>query len=270
MATATKMENVRGFPDYLEKSETGAVGRALAFCGYGTQFAPELEESNRLADAPYPVGGGNRFGGGDGRPGNRMGAPRPGGDARPYAPRSRSNQRRPTSPTSTTRARPPRTRRRRPRGPLRSPSGPPLHRSRPGRRTRTTIPSPSPTSPRRVPRLRRPCAPLAARQPRPPTRPAIRSCRATSAPRRAAPSRSRPDRSACRRPSSDGRCARATSATRRPSPPAPRAAAAPPSRRWPTRCYRGVNRRDAEDAERRNSLILSASSASLRFVFQWT
>lgn len=52
MATATKMENVKGFPDYLEKSETGAVGRALAFCGYGTQFAPELEEGERLADGP--------------------------------------------------------------------------------------------------------------------------------------------------------------------------------------------------------------------------
>jgi hypothetical protein len=60
MATATKMENVRGFGDYLEKAETGSVGRALAYCGYGTQFAPELEEGGRLADAPYPMGG-NRF-----------------------------------------------------------------------------------------------------------------------------------------------------------------------------------------------------------------
>lgn len=52
MATATKMENVRGFPDYLEKAETGSVGRALAMCGYGTQFAPEFDEGDRLADAP--------------------------------------------------------------------------------------------------------------------------------------------------------------------------------------------------------------------------
>ncbi len=44
---------------------TGAVGRALAYCGYGTQFAPELEEGNRLADAPRGGGGGmNRFGSG--------------------------------------------------------------------------------------------------------------------------------------------------------------------------------------------------------------
>lgn len=53
MATATKMENVQGFADYLEKAETGSVGRALAYCGFGTQFAPELEEaSGRFADAP--------------------------------------------------------------------------------------------------------------------------------------------------------------------------------------------------------------------------
>ena len=64
MATATKMENVRGFPDYLEKAETGSVGRALALCGYGTAFAPELEEGDRLADAPR--GGGNRYGTGPG------------------------------------------------------------------------------------------------------------------------------------------------------------------------------------------------------------
>jgi hypothetical protein len=57
MATATKMENVRGFPDYLEKAETGSVGRALAYCGFGTQFAPELEEESRFADAPYASSG---------------------------------------------------------------------------------------------------------------------------------------------------------------------------------------------------------------------
>jgi hypothetical protein len=58
MATATKMENVRGFGDYLEKAETGSVGRALAFCGYGTQYATELDENPRIAEP----GGGNRFG----------------------------------------------------------------------------------------------------------------------------------------------------------------------------------------------------------------
>jgi hypothetical protein len=59
MAKGTKMENVRGFGDWLEKAETGAIGRALAVCGYGTQFAPDLDESpdggNNPVDTPYPV-----------------------------------------------------------------------------------------------------------------------------------------------------------------------------------------------------------------------
>lgn len=41
MAQATKMEDVRGFQDFLEKAETGAIGRALGFCGFGTQFCGE-------------------------------------------------------------------------------------------------------------------------------------------------------------------------------------------------------------------------------------
>lgn len=52
IATAHKVETKAGFSDYLEKAETGSVGRALAMCGYGTQFAPELDEAERLADAP--------------------------------------------------------------------------------------------------------------------------------------------------------------------------------------------------------------------------
>ena len=74
MATATKMEDQRGFGDFIEKAETGSVGRALAYCGYGTQFAPELEESGRFADAPFGGGGNgggmsaNRFAGGNNRP----------------------------------------------------------------------------------------------------------------------------------------------------------------------------------------------------------
>ncbi len=42
IATGTKMETRVGFPDYVEKAETGAIGRALAVAGFGTQFAPEL------------------------------------------------------------------------------------------------------------------------------------------------------------------------------------------------------------------------------------
>lgn len=54
MAVGTKREDIRGFPDYIEKAETGAVGRALALVGYGTQFAPELDEVNaeRFVDSP--------------------------------------------------------------------------------------------------------------------------------------------------------------------------------------------------------------------------
>jgi hypothetical protein len=70
IATATKREDVRGFGDYIEKAETGSVGRALVLCGYGTQFAPELEEGGRFAD-------GNRGGGMAGRPnGNGAGGMR--------------------------------------------------------------------------------------------------------------------------------------------------------------------------------------------------
>ncbi len=54
IATGHKMETKLGFADYLEKSETGAIGRALAMCSYGTQFcADELDEGERIVDAPH-------------------------------------------------------------------------------------------------------------------------------------------------------------------------------------------------------------------------
>lgn len=52
LATARKRESEDGFADYIEKAETGAIGRALAMCGYGTLQAPEFDEGERLADAP--------------------------------------------------------------------------------------------------------------------------------------------------------------------------------------------------------------------------
>ncbi len=53
IATSHKFENQQGFPDFLEKAETGAIGRALALIGYGTQFcADELDEGDRIVDSP--------------------------------------------------------------------------------------------------------------------------------------------------------------------------------------------------------------------------
>ena len=56
MAKGTKMETSRGFADFVEKAETGSIGRALAVCGFGTQFAPELDEGERIVDSPLPIG----------------------------------------------------------------------------------------------------------------------------------------------------------------------------------------------------------------------
>lgn len=54
-ASATKKETKSDFPDFVEKSETGSIGRALAIIGMGTQFCTQdLEEGNRLADSPIP------------------------------------------------------------------------------------------------------------------------------------------------------------------------------------------------------------------------
>ncbi len=49
---AVKSESAVDFDDYIEKADTGATGRALAKIGYGTQFAPELDEQHRIVDAP--------------------------------------------------------------------------------------------------------------------------------------------------------------------------------------------------------------------------
>jgi hypothetical protein len=56
-ATALKREDKTHFMDFLEKSETGSVGRALGMLGYGTQFAPEFDEmagqlEPRIVDTP--------------------------------------------------------------------------------------------------------------------------------------------------------------------------------------------------------------------------
>lgn len=53
IATGTKSEKAASFPEYIEKAESGAIGRALAALGYGTQFTlHEFDEEHRLADSP--------------------------------------------------------------------------------------------------------------------------------------------------------------------------------------------------------------------------
>lgn len=58
-ASATKSERAVDFPDFIEKANTGAVGRALAMIGFGTQFTgPEFDEgTERIVDAPVDRSG---------------------------------------------------------------------------------------------------------------------------------------------------------------------------------------------------------------------
>ena len=51
-ATGHGSETKADFGDYIEKAETKAVGRALAMLGFGTQFAPDLDEGHRIVDTP--------------------------------------------------------------------------------------------------------------------------------------------------------------------------------------------------------------------------
>lgn len=55
IATGHKTGKPRGIiSDYVELAETGAIGRALAYCGYGTQFSSEImdEENRVIVDSP--------------------------------------------------------------------------------------------------------------------------------------------------------------------------------------------------------------------------
>ena len=45
-------EAARDFPDYIEKASTKSLGRALLALGYGAAFAPEMDEGERIVDAP--------------------------------------------------------------------------------------------------------------------------------------------------------------------------------------------------------------------------
>lgn len=53
IATAHKFETKQGFADHMEKAETGAIGRALALCGFGTaNTGDDFSEGQRLVDSP--------------------------------------------------------------------------------------------------------------------------------------------------------------------------------------------------------------------------
>jgi hypothetical protein len=51
-ATMYGSEAAKDFPDYAEKASTKSLGRALLALGYGTAFAPEMDEGDRVVDSP--------------------------------------------------------------------------------------------------------------------------------------------------------------------------------------------------------------------------
>jgi hypothetical protein len=51
-ATDIGTETRADFPDFPEKAATKSKGRALLSLGYGTAFAPELDEGERIVDTP--------------------------------------------------------------------------------------------------------------------------------------------------------------------------------------------------------------------------
>lgn len=51
-ATMYGSESAKDFGDYAEKASTKSLGRALLALGYGTAFAPEMDEGDRVVDSP--------------------------------------------------------------------------------------------------------------------------------------------------------------------------------------------------------------------------
>jgi hypothetical protein len=45
-------ESAKDFGDFAEKASTKSLGRALLALGYGTAFAPEMDEGERVVDTP--------------------------------------------------------------------------------------------------------------------------------------------------------------------------------------------------------------------------
>ncbi len=59
-ATMYGSESARDFGDYAEKASTKSLGRALLALGYGTAFAPEMDEGERVVDSPVEQKRGSR------------------------------------------------------------------------------------------------------------------------------------------------------------------------------------------------------------------
>jgi hypothetical protein len=56
IASGMKTESKQDFAaGWTEKAESGSIGRALGFMGFGTQFTPELDEGSRIVDSPQPA-----------------------------------------------------------------------------------------------------------------------------------------------------------------------------------------------------------------------
>ena len=51
-ATDYGTETRKDFADFVEKAATKSRGRALASLGYGTAFSPDMDEGERIVDAP--------------------------------------------------------------------------------------------------------------------------------------------------------------------------------------------------------------------------
>ena len=51
-ATMYGSESAKDFADYAEKASTKSLGRALLMLGYGTAFAGEMDEGERMVDTP--------------------------------------------------------------------------------------------------------------------------------------------------------------------------------------------------------------------------
>jgi hypothetical protein len=76
LGQGTKTETAANFFDFVEKAETGAIGRALAASGFGTEIDQELDEG-RIVDAPRERRGGKPRAARTERPSGPMFIPNP-------------------------------------------------------------------------------------------------------------------------------------------------------------------------------------------------